>query len=144
MIAENGAHSVRGAEIGQQHLGHEVDVAVEGDEVATQKDEVRLESHRLPDALAIEAATDEVCDVGVGEERDAVANERRWEPIDVDLVTRNLPTLRYNEGRSTRSMIGAIALSGNRIVPSVCAVLTVPWSSDPPVTNFPRKRARFV
>src|SRR5258706_9441600 len=44
---------------------------------------------------------------------------------------------------TTRSMIGPINPSGTRIVPSVSTSFAVPWSSDPPVTNLPRKRARL-
>ena len=43
-----------------------------------------------------------------------------------------------------RSSRGWIIVSGTRIVPSVSVVFTVPWSSEPPVVNLPRKRARLA
>src|ERR1044071_1891147 len=52
------------------------------------------------------------------------------------------PDLREFHG--SRSRIGAIIVSGTRMVPNVSLVLTLPWSSDPPVVIFPRNLARLV
>ena len=61
------------------------------------------------------------------EEKDARVAEKRQE----------------NEDYEHRSRIGAIQFSGTRMVPRVSTFFTVPWSSDPPVSMRPRKRAMF-
>ena len=59
------------------------------------------------------------------------------------LAQRKLATANRQLPTYSRSRIGPINVSGTRTVPSVSFAFTVPWSSDPPVSILPRKRATF-